>query len=200
MSPIHSPDPTLHRRRFISGCTAMIEQSVYIPTLTRMLINPLLTHYQSPPRLPWFPYDTFLPFTHPVSLHQTHIGLPPLPLGCHMPVLAYLDVLPAGPFPASPPPPGTHPGNALGYAVAFPQASGPFGFAPAPSNWPSPRSVARLGCHQHHPTGLPAGQWPVWVCTTLPSGHPPGQLPGLGALDPPNVLRLCQATCVYTVM
>ena len=182
MSPIHSLDLTPLRHRFISGCTesntrtlpAMIEQSIYIPTLTRMLINLLLTHYQSPPRLPRFPYDTFLPFTHPVSLHQTHIGLPPLPLGCHMPVLAYLDVLPVGPFPASPPPPGVCHGFPPGQwpvwvrtgpiQLAFPQASGPFGLSPASSYGHSPRPVARLGLH-HRPFWAPSRPFARFGCT-----------------------------------
>jgi len=173
MSPIHSPDLTPLRHRFISGCTesstrtlpAMIEQSIYIPTLTRMLINPLPTRYQSPPRLPWFPYDTFLSFTHPFHLVATCL--------CWRILMFFLpEALPERERPQQCVgvcrgfPPGQWPVWVCTGPIplAFPQASGPFGLPPTSSYRHSPRPVARLGLH-HPPFWAPSRPIARFGCT-----------------------------------
>ena len=155
MSPINSPDLTPLQHRFISSCT---ESSTR--TLPAMI-------EQSPPRLPWFPYDAFLSFTHPFHLVATRLFwrilmffLPETLTERERPqqCVGVCRGFPPGQWPVwvctGPIP------------LAFPQASGPFGLSPASSYRHSPRPVARLGLH-HPPFWAPSRpNSPVWVHLT----------------------------------
>ena len=172
MSPINSPDLTPLQHRFISSCT---ESSTR--TLPAMI-------EQSPPRLPWFPYDAFLSFTHPFHLVATRLFwrilmffLPETLTERERPqqCVGVCRGFPPGQWPVwvctGPIP------------LAFPQASSPFGFAPAPSNW-LPQASGPFGVAPPSLLGTLQANCPVWVHLTCRICS--------GSVRPPAYLLWCR--------